>query len=111
MQDLIQYLASLPLYSQILMAACALAIVIVGAEVVLLARKARPYHLAAAGMEHTTEKREPRHIDLSGLKRFLEWPVRGIFGKAEFEWGELALVYLFLAGVVLTAFWLIGLVV
>lgn len=112
MQNALEYLASLPIYSQILMGACLLFILVVGAEVLLLSRKTKSFRLAAEGMMHPqAEKKAHRAIDLSGLKRFLELPVRSIFGKAGYSWGELGLLYLFLAAAVLTLIWLIGLVV
>jgi hypothetical protein len=112
MQNALEYLASLPLNSQILMGACLLFILVVGAEVLLLARKTKSFRLAADGMIHPqVQKKARRAIDLSGLKRFFELPVRSIFGKAEYSWGEMGLLYLFLAAAVLTLVWLIGLVV
>lgn len=112
MQNALEYLASLPLYSQILMGACLLFVLVVGAEVLLLSRKTKYFRLAAEGMIHPqAEKKAHRAIDLSGLKRFLELPMRSIFGKADYSWGELGLLYLFLAAAALTLVWLIGLVV
>lgn len=112
MQNALEYLAALPLYSQILMGACLLFIVVVGAEVLVLSRKTKSFRLAAEGMIHPqAEKKAPKAIDLSWLKHFLELPMRSIFGKAGYGWGELALLYLFLAAACLTLIWLIGLVV
>jgi hypothetical protein len=112
MQNALEYLASLPLYSQILMGACLLFILVVGAEVLLLFRKTKSFRLAAEGMIHPQEgKKAPRAIDLSWFKRLIELPVRSIFGKAGYSWGELGLLYLFLAAALLTLVWLIGLAV
>lgn len=101
MSDLLSYLASLPLLTQILMGVCLVAIVVVGAEVAALMRKARQYQVAALDLEQPqAEKQAARRQagpSFAGLKRVLEAPLRLIFGKASFPWEEILVMYLFLA--------------
>ena len=97
MSDLLSYLASLPLFTQILMGVCLVAIVVVGAEVAALMRKARQYQVAALGLDQPAAEKRHAGPSFAGLKRVLEAPLRLIFGKASFPWGEVLVMYLFLA--------------
>lgn len=115
MTDLLTYFAALPLFTQILMAVCLVAIAVVGGEVIALRRRARQYQLAAHDLKHPEEKRPApgpwiSARSLAALKRVLEAPLRLLFGKAEYPWEEVLVLYLFLAGAALTGVWLFGLV-
>ncbi|MBK8492638.1 MAG: hypothetical protein IPL49_17555 [Saprospirales bacterium] len=113
MTGLLSYLAALPLLTQILITVCLVAIAVVGGEVIALRRKARQFQLVAHDLQHPEEKSHRRPWitarSFDGLKWVLEGPLRLLFGKAQYPWEEILVMYLFLAGVALTGVWLVGL--